>query len=98
MLACWSLRSNLLQTKCLQRSLSTVQAASLSDDFFGAPSRTLCRRVVVTGLGLVTPLGVGVERAWARLLAGETGVRGLTEEDLPEVFNALTALPGSDLS
>ncbi len=32
------------------------------------------RRVVVTGLGMVTPLGLGVEDAWAAILAGKSGV------------------------
>jgi len=33
------------------------------------------RRVVVTGLGMVSPLGCGVEITWARLLAGQNGAR-----------------------
>lgn len=32
------------------------------------------RRVVVTGLGAVTPLGIGVKRSWTNLLAGRSGV------------------------
>ena len=36
----------------------------------------------LAGLGLVTPLGCGVETTWKRLVDGACGVRGLTLEDL----------------
>src|SRR5215470_18587624 len=44
------------------------------------------RRVVVTGLGMVTPLGCGVEHTWQRLIAGQSGVTGVERievSDLP---------------
>ena len=39
------------------------------------------RRVVVTGLGLVTPLGGDVETSWSNILAGKSGAGRLTRFD-----------------
>ena len=39
------------------------------------------RRVVVTGLGLITPLGTGVEKTWNALCAGKSGIRRITKFD-----------------
>ncbi len=42
------------------------------------------RRVVVTGLGLVTPLGTGVEKSWQGLVNGRSGIGAITRFDTSE--------------
>jgi len=39
------------------------------------------RRVVVTGVGLVTPLGTGIEKSWEGLVSGKSGIRKISSFD-----------------
>ncbi|MCE4224661.1 beta-ketoacyl-ACP synthase II [Methylobacterium sp. C25] len=43
------------------------------------------RRVVVTGLGIVSPLGSSVEHAWSRLVAGDSGARKVTAFEVEDL-------------
>jgi 3-oxoacyl-[acyl-carrier-protein] synthase II len=50
------------------------------------------RRVVVTGMGLITPLGVGVEATWARLIEGESGIRAIQGFDVSDLPSKIAGL------
>jgi len=47
-------------------------------------SRGTDKRVVVTGIGLVSPMGMGVEENWTNLLAGKSGIDHVTKFDVSQ--------------
>lgn len=49
-------------------------------------------RIVVTGMGLVTPLGCGVARVWERLVAARSGIRRNTRIDVSDLPNQVAGL------
>ena len=55
------------------------------------------RRVVVTGLGMVTPLGVGVDHNWKQILAGKSGIGRITGFDVDDIACQIAGqVPGPD--
>ena len=55
------------------------------------------RRVVVTGLGMVTPLGVGVDHNWKQIIAGKSGISRITGFDVDDISCQIAGqVPGLD--
>jgi 3-oxoacyl-[acyl-carrier-protein] synthase II len=55
------------------------------------------RRVVVTGLGMVTPLGCGVEPTWQRLLASESGIKRIERFEVADITSQIAGqIPRGD--
>ena len=53
------------------------------------------RRVVVTGLGMLTPLGCGVEPTWTRLLKGESGAKKIESFDVSDIACKIACVDSS---
>src|SRR5260363_71612 len=65
-------------------SLDTVELVMSLEDEFGMeiPDKGVNRRrVVITGLGHISPVGNTVEAGWANLLAGRSGIAAITRFD-----------------
>ncbi len=54
-------------------------------------------RIVVTGMGIVSPLGVGVEPAWSRLISNQSGIRPLNDDAVAGIGSRIAGVvPGRD--
>jgi len=51
------------------------------------------RRVVITGMGVVTPVGTGVEHAWANVIAGKSGIRKVDIFDASDLASQIAGVP-----
>lgn len=51
------------------------------------------RRVVVTGMGIVSPVGTGVEYVWKNILAGKSGVRKIDSFDVSDLASQIAGIP-----
>ncbi len=50
------------------------------------------RRVVITGMGIVSPVGTGVEYAWQNIINGKSGIRKITEFDVSEMASQIAGI------
>ena len=51
------------------------------------------KKIVITGMGIVCPVGTGVDFAWANLLKGKSGIRKITEFDTTDIASKIAGLP-----
>ena len=53
----------------------------------------MTRRVVITGMGIVSPVGTGVEFAWNNIIAGKSGIKTITEIDVSDMPSQIGGMP-----
>ena len=51
------------------------------------------KRVVITGMGIVSPVGTGVEHAWKNILAGKSGVRKIDSFEVSDLASQIAGIP-----
>ena len=51
------------------------------------------KKVVITGMGIVCPVGSGIDFAWNNLLKGKSGIRNITEFDTTDVASKIAGIP-----
>ena len=51
------------------------------------------RKVVITGIGIVSPVGTGVDYAWKNLLDGKSGIRKVSEFDVSDIASQIAGVP-----
>ena len=76
-----------LPTRCF----SSTRSCSFSSSSLPPPLPTRAlRRVVVTGMGCVTPLGSSIPQLWSRIVNSESGVRRITDSEINKLELAAT--------
>lgn len=51
------------------------------------------RKVVITGMGIVSPVGTGIEHAWKNVVAGKSGVRKIDTFDVDDLPSQIAGIP-----
>ena len=51
------------------------------------------KKIVITGMGIVCPVGTGIDFAWKNILNGQSGIRKITEFDTTDIASKIAGIP-----